>query len=342
MEDKLFYYPIDTSENIWQNLRNNIETTLDSEFLLKKDISGGTGLSSSALSGSYELPANTHKIYVTLIGGGGSGSLGEKRPRFSGIEDAMYRRKNGKNPDGSNSATLTDVTDADAYDEFVNAYPLPGCGGGGGATLFRIPIVLIQKHKTILNYKVGKGGDGIIQGENDEIPKENRIGKNGEDTTLVIEQKDISNNELIKTFKVKAMGGGGAGVVGYTYSRRKIFQKNPIELEYIFDWSFGPEFMIDWASPIDITTGFEYSNNNLITNILGRRRKYYVRQSSDPNSDGYFQYEAVKRLAENTTSLFKVPSYSLIAFHRELFYPIGRNSPIDAAENRNEYIKKIK
>jgi hypothetical protein len=342
MEDKLFYYPIDTSENIWKNLQNNYDTTLDSEFLLKKDISGGTGSSefiSSGLTGSIELPKNTHKIYVTLIGGGGSGSLGEKRPRFSEIEDAIYRRKNGKNPDGSAFKNyITDsLTDAQAYDEFVNVYPLPGCGGGGGATLFRIPIVLIQTQKTILKYKVGKGGDGITQGENDEIPKENRIGKNGEDTTLVIEQKDNSNN-LIKTFKVKAMGGGGAGVVGYTYSREDIFNMDPTKLNYIFDWSFGPEFKIDWSWPTDITTGFELQQNSFQSAIFGRRRRYYVRQSGDPKSDEYYQYEAIKRLAEATTSLFRVPSYSLIAFHRELFYPIGKNIPIDAAENRNEYI----
>jgi hypothetical protein len=278
MEDKLFYYPIeDISHNIWKKIKNEY-TQADPEFKFRKDTSGNQNN-----TGIQQLPKDLLKIYVTLIGGGGSGSLGETRPRNSSLEYAVNTMNAG-------------TSISTAFNAFTNMYPLPGCGGGGGATIFRIPLILIQDQNTTIEYQVGKGGDGNV----------------------------------IKRYKVKAMGGGGAGNVGFKYSRTDIYQMKSSDFEYIWDWSFGAEHSIDKSDP-------EIENSA----VAGGSRKnwWYIRQSDDKeNYDLYNTTQHITRLAENYTEIFKSKSYSLIAFHRELDYPIGNEYPIDSAENRNEYI----
>jgi hypothetical protein len=302
MEDKLFYFTQSSSVNLWKNIKNS-NPIQQSEWSFKKDTSQNN-------VETLTLPKSTHKIYVTLIGGGGSGSLGERRPINNDIETAI---RTGN------------------WNAFTNMYPLPGCGGGAGATVFRLPIILIQNQTTTINYKVGKGGDGLRDKKGDTLKTaDQRTGKDGEDTTLVVNQRDVYGN-IIKTFKVKALGGGGGGVVGNRYSRQNVYNFNPSQLSYIYDWSLGKERPIEDGVKTDVIEA-QYNNEFY--------QYWYIRSGDDKINDpaNYYSSNHFQWIAENWTKVYRTPSYSHIAFHRELDFPIGANSPSDSADNRNEYI----
>ena len=363
MEDKLFYFPEtqSPSEVLWKDLKNSVQTQT-SEWTVKEDSSG---VRIADLSLNY-----IHKLYVTLVGGGGSGSLGEKRP------------VNNYNDYGINNG----------YTPYTNMIPLPGCGGGGGATIFRIPIILIQSQNTSVEYIVGRGGAGMIDTSDSPLKTaQERVGKSGEDTSIIIRQ---SNTEgiMTKIFKVKAVGGGGGGVVGYTKSREYLWNhmtKN--DVKYIWDWSFGAHHSIDGTAeellneeiakdaylaegnitPDGAVSGalialtvfaalfsfgtlatvvgsvgfamladlyYEKDMGNDITKNYQRFQWWNVRHDDDKKNSAYYQYTHLKRLAEDWTIIFKRPAYGHVAFHRELDFPIGSDMGSQTAENRNEYI----
>ena len=172
MEDKLFYFTSTPSVVLWKDVKNSVQNeTLEWSF--KKDSSGNN-------VGSMNL-TKAHKLYVTLIGGGGSGSLGEKRP----INNTIFYAR-----------------DHDSYNEYTNMFPLPGCGGGGGATIFRIPIISIQSLNTVVDYSVGKGGTGMVDTKDDPIkPAIQRVGKSGENTSLIIKQRN-NQRDIHHTFRI--------------------------------------------------------------------------------------------------------------------------------------------
>jgi hypothetical protein len=307
MDDKLFYFPKNNSNFLWKDIKESSSSS--SEWNIKQDSSGNR-------IGTFNLN-KIHKLYVTLIGGGGSGSLGEKRPLNNSIEYVL--------------------DEGGSYTPYTNMVPLPGCGGGGGATLFRIPILLIQNYNTTVEYTVGRGGQGAEDSKDDPLKNSNqRLGKSGEDTKIEIIQKN-QQNEIVKTFKIKAMGGGGGGVVGYQHTRESIYNQTSIttnDVSYIWDWGFGKEHGINV---------FDKSHIRLVdeANYDGEKYQYWnIRQGDDPNSldNQYYEYIHFERLTENFTAILKRPVYAHIAFHRELEYPIGNNKPSESAANRNEYI----
>lgn len=352
MEDKLFYFPKTQNDVLWKDVKNSVESQ-NSEWSIKQD-SSGTRIGSVTLQ-------NLHKLYVTLIGGGGSGSLGEKRPVNS---DQDYAVRNN------------------SYTPYTNMIPLPGCGGGGAATIFRIPIILLQNKTTILNYTVGRGGDGMIDRSGGPIKTaEERLGKSGETTSIIISQYD--SNIEIKKFKIKAIGGGGGGVVGYTKSREAIYNMKSSDVEYIWDWGFGAEHGIDgtektledlasYPTEDDVTSPdgligglyiaaavlsgiMTFGTGALVFGTLGgllladyyvetpngkraRHQYWNIRHGDDPDESSYNSYTHFNYLAENWTAIFRRPSYGHVAFHRELEYPIGSDTPDESARNRNEYI----
>jgi hypothetical protein len=299
MEDKLFYFPPTQGDVLWKDIKNSTQNETQ-EWSFKKDSSGNR-------TGTLNLN-KIHKLYVTLIGGGGSGSLGEKRPQNSTME---YARNHT------------------SYNEYTNSCPLPGCGGGGGATLFRIPIILIQSHQTVIDYTVGKGGEGMIDTKDEPMKTATqRVGKSGEATSLLIKQMNTQNS-IVKTIKIKAVGGGGGGVVGHTYSRSQIYNMKSTDVEYVWDWSFGYEYQIESASAVDIPQA-KYDDTYY--------QYWYIRHADDPIDPAYNESTHFARIGENWTQVFKRASYAHVAFHRELDFPIGSDKRVDSAENRNEYI----
>ena len=304
MEDKLFYFPQSPGDVLWKDVKSSVQTQT-TEWSVKKDVS-------DVRVGTLNLN-NVHKLYVTLIGGGGSGSLGEKRPKNNTAE---YARDNN------------------AYTAYTNMCPLPGCGGGGAATIFRIPIILIQSQQTFVDYTVGRGGEGMFDVSSTPIkPWEERVGKNGEDTSVIIRQQNAQNVE--KVFKIKAIGGGGGGVVGSIYSRESIYNMTSSSVAHIWDWSFGMEHRIDDVA-VQYVPNAQYYNPNEYGE--GRYQWWNIRHGDDINSPEYYQYTHFNRLAENWTAITKLPVYSHIAFHRELEFPIGSDLNSESATNRNEYI----
>jgi hypothetical protein len=305
MEDKLFYFPQSPGDVLWKDVKSSVQTQT-TEWSVKKDVSD-VRVDTLNLN-------NVHKLYVTLIGGGGSGSLGEKRPKNNTAE---YARDNN------------------SYTAYTNMCPLPGCGGGGAATIFRIPIILIQSHQTFVDYTVGSGGEGTFDVSSTPIKSwQERVGKNGEDTSVIIRQQNSQNVET-KVFKIKAIGGGGGGVVGYTHSRESIYNMTSASVAHIWDWSFGMEHRIDDIA-VQYVNEAQYYNPNEYGE--GRHQWWNIRHGDDPDDLNYFQYTHFNRLAENWTAITKLPVYSHIAFHRELEFPIGRDLNSESAANRNEYI----
>lgn len=355
MEDKLFYFPETQNPNqaLWKDLKTSVQTQT-SEWSIKQDASGER-------FGTLSLN-NIHKLYVTLVGGGGSGSIGEKRPRNSTLSYAIANND---------------------YTAYTQMTPLPGCGGGGAATIFRIPIVLIQSQSTTIDYIVGRGGTGMVDTSDSPIKTaQQRMGKNGENTSMVIKQFNSQGTET-KIFKLKAIGGGGGGVVGYLKSRENIWAMNSSQVEYIWDWSFGKEFSIDntentlenkatylaegnvtpdgavAGSLIAATIFFGIISLGVLATVGGvasallivdlyderpdgknhqRFQWWNVRHDDDKNNSAYYQTTHLKRLAEDWTIIFRRPSYVHVAFHRELEFPIGSGTESETASNRNEYI----
>ena len=297
MEDKLFYFqPTSTETSLWKNLKQTLSSVVP-DWAEKNTVPGAK---------QVIVPSKSVKLYITLIGGGGSGSLGERRLVNN---------------------TLIYARDNNAFNDTTNMLPLPGCGGGGGATIFRLPIIIMKENRTIVNYKVGSGGEGRKNGIGDPIPtKEEIVGKNGEDTSMNILQFDAYNN-LVKRFDIKVMGGGGGGAVGYFKSRNDLFNMKGKDVSYIWGWGFGPEY----------TCGNEVIQSALWTN--GDSNHWWrVRGSDNVGDPQYNTTTEVKKLAEWYTELYTRKGFTMVVLHRELDFPIGSENPIDAAENRNEYI----
>ena len=299
MEDKLLYFPKTQNDVLWKDVKNSFQNET-SEWVIKQD-SSGSRIGTLSLN-------NIHKLYVTLIGGGGSGSIGEKRPKNNSKDYAI---------------------EYNSYTAYTNMVPLPGCGGGGGATLFRIPIILIQTHSTTIDYDVGRGGKGMTDTSDSHIKTaQERLGKNGENTSIVIKQLSSSGEE--KIFKIKAVGGGGGGVVGYTRSREYLWNNmSSNDVQYIWDWSFGAEHNIDDTEKTLVDKASYDSNLYQWWNI---------RHGDDKTEIDYDKFTHFNYLAEHWTAIFKRPSYAHVAFHRELEFPIGSDLESETAYNRNEYI----
>jgi hypothetical protein len=326
MEDKLFYFQPTTLPSLWSNLKKTVTNQPTVSIIKNTPESSTTVLT------------NVHKLYVTLIGGGGSGSLGELRP----INHTQYYARDRTRYDG--------ISEKDAFDEMTNMLPLAGCGGGAGSTIFRLPIILIQKNTTTVQYSVGQGGTGMTvdkDGSGQYIDpvtlqkygsvnfyndKEFRRGRNGTDTSVIINQTN-SNNVNTRTVRLKAMGGGGGGVAGYFVTRKDIYNMKSNQVQYTWGYSFGSEFFID-DSPTDKNiygTGSGAEDGNW-------HHYWYQRGSIDPSSSQYKDKTHFSFLAEHYTRIFSRPAYTLLAIHREMDYFIGSEYPSDAAENRNEYI----
>jgi DNA repair exonuclease SbcCD ATPase subunit len=297
MEDKLFYFqPSSQESSLWKNLKPTLSSVIP-DWVEKN---------TNPEAKQIYVPSRSVKLYITLIGGGGSGSLGERRLVNN---------------------TLVYARDNNAFNDTTNMLPIPGCGGGGGATIFRLPIILIKQNSTVVNYKVGAGGAGRKNGIGDPMPsKEDFVGKNGEDTSMNIIQFDASGVK-VKEFNIKAMGGGGGGAVGYFKSRSDIYNMKSSEISYVWGWDYGFEHQC--GEPI---TYDRLKVNN------SRYHWWRIRGSDDPTSPSYSQTTEIKRIAEWYTELFTRRGFAALTFHRELDYPIGSENPIDAAENRNEYI----
>lgn len=306
MEDKIHFFKRQKL-SLWNELKNSdaIQDKLRS-FYVKDTI---------PTTKTINIPSNICKIYVTLIGGGGSGSLGE------------YRRKN-------NSLEDTNVDTG-----YLNVLPLPGSGGGGGATVFRLPIVFLPKRRTVLEYEVGQGGEGrsitILNNpyqQDSQQEKEYRTGRSGTESKMIIRQYGI-NNTIAKEIKLKAMGGGGGGAVGYFTSRSDILNMDSSMFQYVWDWSAVSDHGYD---EFRLVSNWPKDNNN---NDLKDRYQYWSSLMLDPNdpkgnkdSDGndMQKSEHFSVAAEHFTAITEIPSYLKVAFHQELRYPIS--------EFKNDYI----
>lgn len=329
MEDKLFYFQPTNLPSYWSNLKKTASNRPNVSIVKNTPESDQIVLN------------NIHKLYITLIGGGGSGSLGELRPVNHTQIYARDQMRNGKK-------------ESEAFDEMTNMLPLPGCGGGAGATVFRLPILLIQKNLTTVSYNVGKGGTGmtvnkdgngqfidpVTLGKTGSVAffddKEFRRGKNGTDSSVVITQRiGGSSGPITKTISLKAMGGGGGGVVGYFKTRKDIYNMKSTDVQYNWAWSWGAEHPIDW-SPSD--ENLIYASSLKSDGTREWHHYWNQRNSTDPSDSQYNEKTHFNYLAEHYTRIFRRPSYSLIAIHRELDYFIGSSTPSDTAENRNEYI----
>jgi hypothetical protein len=253
---------------------------------------------------TINMPKNISKIYVSLIGGGGSGSLGEHRILHNTISD-----QDSSYPDSG----------------YKNIIPLAGSGGGGGATIFRMPVVFRQKNrKTLVEFEVGTGGESreirfgnridpsgsSLNYPESQSMKEYRKGRNGGDSKMILRQYDLSNN-LLKEAKIKAMGGAGGGAVGYFITRGQIINMNSSDFNYIWDWSPALE---------------SEEGSNSMMNIPGYTNPPYlywsVRKSEDQNDKDYNILSHLSIAAENYTAITRIPSYIIVAFHREFYYPI--------------------
>lgn len=298
MEDKLLFFKQQDLQ-LWSEFKNSNDMQRLLTPFTFRDISGNSN------SRSIELPRNICKIYVTLVGGGGSGSLGEHRRLGNALEDG-----------GTDTGHM-------------NVLPLPGSGGGGGATVFRFPMVFVPKRKNIVEYRVGKGGEGreIVSGSRQFVEdsleeKQFRLGRSGEDSRVIIRQYDPVSQNLIKEIKLKAMGGGGGGIVGYLLSRSDIFRNfNSQQLKYFWGWSY-----VKGSDGLDDAEGneFRYIDNSIIPE--SKRHQYWTQHLLDPklypgdSSGNKSQHFNVA--AEHYTAITKHNAYVAITFHQEAYYPI--------------------
>ena len=295
MEDKLYLFKKQPTP-LWNETKaNSIIKNIISPFYVQE---------LQPQMKTIDLPSNISKIYVTLIGGGGSGSLGEHRILHNTLEES--------------DQSYTDFG-------YKNIIPLAGSGGGGGATIFRMPVIFRQKNrKTKVSFEVGIGGEGretpfgnrvdpsgvSHNYPETQIMKDFRKGRNGGDTKIILRQFD-SFDSTIKEIKIKAMGGAGGGVVGYFISRSQIMNMNSSDFNYIWDWSAAIESS---EGNIDYVPIPGYTDPPFLY--------WDVRKSYDVSDSDYNVLSHISIAAENYLQLFRIPSYVIVAFHRELYYPI--------------------
>lgn len=306
MEDKLHFFKRQ-KVSLWEEFKTSEQISSITNPFYIKDTTPQTK--------TVLLPKNICKIYTTLVGGGGSGSLGE------------YRRLNNSLENPNNVDT-----------GYLNAIPLPGCGGGGGATIFRLPILFIPKLKTEIEYTVGQGGEGrsIKRLQNpfaqDSLQeKEFRKGRSGTESKIILRQYN-SQNQIIKQIKLKAMGGAGGGVVGYFTSRSDIIKMDPSDFEYVWDWSVVSDHPHGTFSLLQNNWPLKPNGEDLI-----ERHQYWNSLLLDPSGNNIDKdgkstqkSEHFSVAAEHYTAITQIPAYVKVAFHQELRYQIS--------ELKNDYI----
>jgi hypothetical protein len=305
MEDKLHFFKRQ-KVSLWEELKTSEQIQSITKPFYIKDTTPQTK--------TVLLPKNICKIYTTLVGGGGSGSLGE------------YRRFNNSLENSNNVDT-----------GYLNAIPLPGCGGGGGATIFRLPILFIPKLKTEIEYTVGQGGEErsiqwlrnpFVQDSLEE--KEFRKGRSGTESKIILRQYN-SQNQIIKQIKLKAMGGAGGGVVGYFTSRSDIIKMDSSAFQYVWDWSAVSDM---GQGNFTLLTNWPLKSDG--TDLI-ERHQYWSSLLLDPSGNNVDKdgkstqkSEHFSVAAEHYTAISQIPAYVKVAFHQELRYQI--------ADNKNDYI----